>query len=48
MSFAPVAAALGPDPSAALDARIVAGDLFLDEDALDETQTIVKEDTTWD
>jgi ribonuclease HII len=48
MSFAPVAAALGPDPSAALDARIEAGDLFLDEDALDETQTIVKEDTTWD
>jgi ribonuclease HII len=34
-TFAPVAAAAGPDPNAALEARIDSGDLFLDPDILD-------------
>jgi ribonuclease HII len=58
MTFAPVAAAAGPDPNTALDARIESGDLFLDPEALDSealddaildsTASNTEENTPWD
>jgi ribonuclease HII len=45
-SFAPVAAA-STNPNTALDVRIEAGDLFLDDDVYEQTPAPIEEDAAW-